>query len=165
MTDELTLMMTGVDSGIAEAIDPHDELMRHAVIRDGKVMVALRYVGAKPSKRDTVAGSNVIWEGPGAVREVALEVAKKLLLYPDVWALPEVPWVAPVIPVDQADLLALIEAGDWGGVKTRAPDLFATAQQWFRAQVAEKQEEPSDLARAKDKRPMPPKMTTAHDAA
>lgn len=43
------------------------------------------YVGKKPSKNDTVAGTGLVW-APEQVHEVADDAAARLLKHPDVWA-------------------------------------------------------------------------------
>ena len=53
--------------------------------------VAVRYIGHKPIKRDTVTESLAVWVGHGAVAEVPEEVAVKLCLFPDVWQLADAP--------------------------------------------------------------------------
>lgn len=47
-------------------------------------MRAIKYVGLKPEKLDTVAGSGTIWKN-GQTIEVNDIVAAKLLNHPDVW--------------------------------------------------------------------------------
>lgn len=44
----------------------------------------VQYVGKKPQKRDTVAGSGLVWQR-GEVIEVETQIANRLLRYPDVW--------------------------------------------------------------------------------
>lgn len=46
----------------------------------------IAYIGHKASKADNVAGTGVVWEFPGDVREVADAAARLLLLHSDVWA-------------------------------------------------------------------------------
>lgn len=49
-------------------------------------MTQIRYIGLKPVKTDNVAGTGLIWNGAGAVHEVADPVAAgKLLSYSSVW--------------------------------------------------------------------------------
>jgi hypothetical protein len=55
--------------------------------------VAVRYVGSKPIKRDTVTNSLAVWVGTNSVCEVPADVAVKLFLHPDVWQ----PADAPVL--------------------------------------------------------------------
>lgn len=45
----------------------------------------IAYIGKKPVKRDTVAGTGIIWGGFGDVQEVPHKAAVKLLQHPDVW--------------------------------------------------------------------------------
>lgn len=49
-------------------------------------MVEIKYIGFKPAKRDTVAGTGTIWDGHGDVRAVPDEAARVLVRHPDVWA-------------------------------------------------------------------------------
>lgn len=56
--------------------------------------IAVRYIGTKPLKRDTVTDSLAIWPGQNSVCEVPQDVAVRLFLHPDVW----VPADAEVIP-------------------------------------------------------------------
>ena len=44
----------------------------------------IKYVGKRPQKRDTVTLSGLIWE-QGETLEVPVEIANKLVQYPDVW--------------------------------------------------------------------------------
>ena len=50
-------------------------------------MPKIRYIGKKAEKADNVAGTGVIWDGNGSVREVPQNAADKLLKHPDVWEL------------------------------------------------------------------------------
>ena len=61
--------------------------------------VAVRYIGHKPIKRDTVTESLAVWVGHGAVAEVPEEVAVKLCLFPDVWQLADAPVIERPAPV------------------------------------------------------------------
>lgn len=61
--------------------------------------VAVRYIGHKPIKRDTVTESLAVWAGHGAVTEVPEEVAVKLCLFPDVWQLADAPVIERPAPV------------------------------------------------------------------
>lgn len=45
----------------------------------------IQYIGNKPRKKDTVAGTGTIWSGPGDVQLVEHGPAVKLLEHPDVW--------------------------------------------------------------------------------
>ena len=47
--------------------------------------VAVAYIGVKPSKRDTVANTGVVWNGFGDVQVVDARAASLLLKYPTVW--------------------------------------------------------------------------------
>lgn len=47
--------------------------------------VRVEYVGNKPTKKDTVTHSDVIWMGPGDVQPVPVKIAEKLLRFPSVW--------------------------------------------------------------------------------
>ena len=53
--------------------------------------VKVRYIGTKPVKRDTVAGSLATWFGQNSVADVSEEVAAKLLQYPTVWRPADMP--------------------------------------------------------------------------
>lgn len=67
----------------------------------------IRYVGKKPFAFDNVAQSGKIWAGHGDVQEVSDAQARKLLGYPDQWALDdpksakELAVVHPVITTDE----------------------------------------------------------------
>lgn len=128
----------------------HDVLTARAVLRAGKPMVALRYVGAKPSKVDTLAGSRVTWRGPGDVREVPLDAAKRLLRHPDVWALPDAPWEPPAPPpLDmeaKQQLSDLVLAGAWRTIERQWPAAFNLALLWFEERLTGPDAEPLDLA-------------------
>lgn len=50
-------------------------------------MALIEYIGKKASRADTVAGTKVVWNGPGDVQEVPDLAVFKLLKHPDVWAL------------------------------------------------------------------------------
>lgn len=45
----------------------------------------IAYIGKKPVKRDTVAGTATLWNGYGDVQEVMHTTAVRLLQHPDVW--------------------------------------------------------------------------------
>lgn len=47
--------------------------------------IKVRYVGAKPKREDSVAGTGVVWIGNGDVQEVPAEAWDKLKRYPAVW--------------------------------------------------------------------------------
>ncbi|BBL74173.1 hypothetical protein [Methylomagnum ishizawai] len=65
----------------------------------GNVARRIKYIGSKPGgRRDTVAGTDLHWPGPGAVLVVAPHVAARLVAYPDIWE--------DVTGRDQPDLLA-----------------------------------------------------------
>ena len=144
----------------------HDVLVERAVLRGGKPMVALRYVGAKPSKTDTVCGSKQTWRGPGDVQEVPLATAKKLLRYPEVWALPEEPWEPPARPADpgaESELLGLVEAGDWAAIERQWPEVFERAMAWFEQALT--QPEPEAVEPAGDERRLSLAVPDADDMA
>ncbi|WP_339898277.1 hypothetical protein [uncultured Gilvimarinus sp.] len=48
---------------------------------------SVTYIGRKPSKRDTVAGSAYVWAGYGDTHEVPYSIATRLLRHKDVWVL------------------------------------------------------------------------------
>lgn len=50
-------------------------------------LIAVRYVGKKPSAYDSVARSGAVWNGPGDVQEVTDAQAKLLIKYTDQWQL------------------------------------------------------------------------------
>jgi hypothetical protein len=45
----------------------------------------IKYVGSKPSRKDTVAGTELVWLH-GETHSVSAEVGSKLLKHPDIWA-------------------------------------------------------------------------------
>lgn len=45
----------------------------------------IMYIGNKPEKRDTVAGSNLYWPGNGTILKVEHTAAIQLIRHPDVW--------------------------------------------------------------------------------
>ncbi len=49
-------------------------------------MPIIEYVGNKPRKEDTVAGTGLIWNGKGDTHVVGKREAAMLLKHPDVWA-------------------------------------------------------------------------------
>jgi hypothetical protein len=53
-------------------------------------MALLKYVGIKPRKDDNVAGTKVVWNGPGDVQEVPDALTPKFLAHPLVWVQVEV---------------------------------------------------------------------------
>ena len=53
-------------------------------------MALIKYVGSKPRKQDTVAGTGIWWLGNGDVQDVPDKAVARLLMHPDVWALAEV---------------------------------------------------------------------------
>lgn len=53
-------------------------------VYEGKTQ-ELVYVGRKAVKRDTVAGTGIIWGGYGDAQEVPHAAAVKMLQHPDVW--------------------------------------------------------------------------------
>lgn len=48
-------------------------------------LIEIEYVGNKPKKRDTVAGTRTTWRGKGDVQLVERGVAQRLLDFPEVW--------------------------------------------------------------------------------
>lgn len=52
-------------------------------------MVSIVYVGAKKTAFDNITKSGACWNGPGDIQQVTAEQAKKLLRFPDQWALVE----------------------------------------------------------------------------
>ena len=61
--------------------------------------IAVRYVGNKPIKKDTVTGSLAVWVGKNSVCEAPQEVATRLFLYPTVWAPADAPLIERPAPV------------------------------------------------------------------
>ena len=51
--------------------------------------VEVAYIGAKPTKTDTVANTGVVWEGFGDVQTVDARAASLLLKFKTVWVKPE----------------------------------------------------------------------------
>lgn len=49
-------------------------------------MALIKYVGKKARRVDTVAGTKVVWNGPGDVQEVPDVAVSRLMMHPDVWA-------------------------------------------------------------------------------
>ena len=47
----------------------------------------IEYVGKKALKKDTVAGTDIIWNGPGDVQDVPNKAVPLLLAHTDSWAL------------------------------------------------------------------------------
>lgn len=90
----------------------------------------IEYVGTKPSRTDTVAGTGIVWNGQGDVKDVPDAVAGKLLYHTDIWrradAKPANPAVGlqnaaggkkdgesnPTLPVVTAEELAAIESDE-----------------------------------------------------
>ena len=52
-------------------------------------MIKIQYIGKKPQRIDTVAGTGIVWTGNGDVQLVPSDAAKRMLQHPDVWALAE----------------------------------------------------------------------------
>lgn len=67
-------------------------------------MIEVMYLGHKPSKLDTVAGTGIVWDGHGDVKPVPDAAASVLLRFRDVWAaagtsdIPELPAQYGVVP-------------------------------------------------------------------
>lgn len=47
----------------------------------------IKYVGKKEIKKDTVAGTNIVWNGPGDIQDVPNKAVAALLAHTDSWAL------------------------------------------------------------------------------
>ncbi len=47
----------------------------------------IEYIGKKALKKDTVAGTNIVWNGPGDVQDVPNKAVAMLLAHTDSWAL------------------------------------------------------------------------------
>jgi hypothetical protein len=50
-------------------------------------MAKIKYVGSKPSRQDTVAGTGIVWHGNGDVKEVPDLAVPRLLRHPDIWCI------------------------------------------------------------------------------
>ena len=62
-------------------------------------LVPVEYVGTKPRKVDTIAGTKTTWRGKGDVQLVSRGIAQQLFDYPDIWARPgPKPSLADVVP-------------------------------------------------------------------
>jgi len=48
-------------------------------------MIKIKYMGKKPLRGDTVAGTGIVWCGYGDVQDVPDHAAPKLLQHADVW--------------------------------------------------------------------------------
>ena len=59
----------------------------------------IEYIGEKPTKRDTVCHSGIMWVGKGDVQPVPRNIAAKLLRHIDVWRLAKGDVVVPQTPV------------------------------------------------------------------
>lgn len=70
----------------------------------GDRYVAVRYIGKKPSKRDTVLERrNLVWEHPGAVKWVPERDAAIYISYADIWAL------APDVQTPEGGIMGLAQ--------------------------------------------------------
>lgn len=47
-------------------------------------LIGIKYVGKKPSRADTVAGTDFVWK-QGQIHGVPVQIAQKLVKYPDIW--------------------------------------------------------------------------------
>lgn len=52
-------------------------------------MTKIQYIGKKPQRIDTVAGTGIVWAGNGDVQLVPSDAAKRMLQHPDIWAIAE----------------------------------------------------------------------------
>lgn len=50
-------------------------------------MLNVRYIGRKPERRDSIAGTDAVWSGNGDIQPVSAEAWAKLSEYPTVWEL------------------------------------------------------------------------------
>ena len=48
-------------------------------------MTKIRYIGAKPVKTDSEAGTKTVWNGNGDVQDVPAQAVPALLRHPTVW--------------------------------------------------------------------------------
>lgn len=46
---------------------------------------AVKYIGMKPNKPDTVCGTGLFWEKPGDIKVVDPDVAERLSKFPSIW--------------------------------------------------------------------------------
>jgi hypothetical protein len=60
--------------------------------------VFVEYVGTKPKRTDSIAGTGVVWSGAGDVQAVPADAWAKLSRHPDVWRLVDGPVAKPVPP-------------------------------------------------------------------
>lgn len=81
--------------------------------------VKVRYIGTKPVKRDTVAGSLAAWYGQNSVAEVSEEVAVKLFQFPTVWQPADMPVIerptlepVPVQDPEKPETIGAEQEGD-----------------------------------------------------
>lgn len=74
---------------------------------------AITYVGKKPSRADTVAGTGLVWK-PGEVHVVTEAVASQLLTHPDIWA---------EVSLEEAMVAKQPEVTDVPPKKPKAPEI------------------------------------------
>ena len=102
-------------------------------------LVAVRYVGNKSEKVDTLYGTKTKWRGPGDVQQVPESLAKLFLKRPGVWRRADEEWTPPVEDPARS-LLELVQAGNWNGVQQAAPHVFDLAWDFFQGAQAEPQD-------------------------
>lgn len=124
--------------------------------------IGIRYVGAKPHKTDTTAGTGLEWIDAEQVHYVAQAVATQLLKHPDVWAAAGSKEVAdsladlgiapppkqdfepepiPLVPLDTMDRQALMvfaktQFGQTLHVNMNATNMRAKIQSWMNSPMA-----------------------------
>ena len=104
--------------------------------------INLRYVGLKPRQQDCIYGTNIWWDGFGDIKAVPADVAPKLLLHPDVWALADITDIDKALP----SALSLPEPAAVSGVIKRF-SLLEGEPNWL---VDAENGEPIDLGPYKD---------------
>lgn len=124
--------------------------------------IGIKYVGAKPRKTDTVAGTGLTWLDAEQVHYVTEAIAAQLLAHPDVWAAsgskevadslvdlgiapppkkPLEPEPIPLVPLDTMDRQALIvfaktQFGQTLHVNMNEKNMRAKIQSWMNSPMA-----------------------------
>lgn len=122
--------------------------------------VPIEYIGSKPKRPDTIAGTTTVWHGHGDVQPVPVAAAVLLLKHPDVWRLaaPKAPKTlasapAPVAPTPTAPVVPPAAAPVDPAAATTPSDTGKTPEQGVLAD-----QKPADTA-------APAKPTKATKAA
>lgn len=84
-------------------------------------MAKIRYVGSKPSKMDNIAGTGVVWNGNGDVKNIPDRVVPLLLAHPDVWALDDGETVNQAVDIDPAKMETQHEQDPLSETDSKAP--------------------------------------------